>query len=65
MKTSVAHSLDGESKKDDRPSAGSCPASGQTILDDSDPTMPVLALSEDEVEYGYDPYDTGAFWANR
>ena len=65
MKTSVVMSQGGESSKDDQPVAGSCPASGQPILDDTDPTMPVLALSEDEVDFGYDPYDTGAFWAER
>jgi hypothetical protein len=65
MKTSVSHGPDGERRKDDQPFAGICPASSQPILDDNDPTMPVLALSEDEVDFGYDPYDTGTFWAKK
>jgi hypothetical protein len=65
MKTSVAHSSEGKRSKADQPSAETCPASNLPVLDDTDPTMPVLALSQDEKDFGYDPYDTGTFWAER
>jgi len=40
-----------------------CPETNLAVPDDDDPTMPVLLLSEDEKDLGYDPYDTGSFWA--
>ena len=43
-----------------------CPVSDLPVLEDTDPTMPVLALTEDKTEdYGYDPYDTGSFWSTK
>lgn len=65
MKESDAHSLEGESRSGDRPCADICPVSNLPVLEDNDPTMPVLSLSEEEVDLGYDPYDTGTFWAER
>ena len=65
MKDSDAHSLGDESSSADPSCADICPVSNLPVLEDTDPTMPVLALSEEEVDLGYDPYDTGTFWADR
>jgi len=65
MKDSIAaNDQEGNGGKAVRPSAACCPASELPILEDSDPTMPALALTEEEERnFGYDPYDTGSFWA--
>jgi hypothetical protein len=59
----AANDRHGIGKKASRPSADYCPASDLPVLEDTDPTMPVLALTEEKENYGYDPYDTGSFWA--
>jgi len=58
----AANDRDGIGKKADQRSADYCPASDLPVLEDTDPTMPVLALTEEKENYGYDPYDTGSFW---
>ncbi len=65
MKDSDAHSLEGESSSADPSCADICPVSNLPVLEDTDPTMPVLSLSEDEKDFGYDPYDTGSFGAQK
>ena len=43
-----------------------CPVSDLPVLEDTDPTMPVLVLTEDKNENsGYDPYDTGSSWSTK
>ena len=59
MKNSIAHGLEGESRTNDPAGADICPVSNLPVLEDTDPTMPVLSLSEEDVDLGYDPYDTG------
>jgi hypothetical protein len=65
MKNSVGLSLEGESRSADQSCADICPVSNLPVLDDTDPTMPLLSLSEGEKDFGYDPYDSGTFWAKR
>jgi len=61
----AASDRDGIGKKADQASADHCPASDLPVLEDTDPTMPVLALTEEKENFGYDPYDTGSFWATK
>jgi len=61
----AANDPEGISRTAEQPSAEYCPASDLPVLEDTDPTMPVLALTEEKENFGYDPYDTGSFWATK
>lgn len=61
----AAEDREGRGATEDRSMTDRCPVSDLPVLEDTDPTMPVLALTEDKEDYGYDPYDTGSFWSTK
>lgn len=65
MNSIFATTIDDMGRGKTCPTEETCPVSDLPMIDDAEPTMSLLALSDDEEDTGYDPYDTGSFRARK